>query len=329
MTRNGIVKHLAQAVPTAITTAVELWVGDQRRTVPVSRPIRFDQLSLVSRCQRSAELDPGEPFRPRTLLNHLINSAAPPIKVDGYYLDTRLHGPNNVSHLLMELVPLCLLARRALGTDPTFIFLPVSPRFRELLAVFGIRPVCTYRPVVGHGLVAYLSRELAEYPAAHSIPDCPLYDLIGHVYDGMFDDHPRGGSGRLFISRRGERGLTNEAEVKAYLESIGYVTTYFEQLSITDQISAILSAHDVVCIHGAAMGYLGLKDQLNSVVELLPPNVYHNYFPVAFGHKAKRYVQLIPSFNQDVQFSGWDQILRYKQAAFAVDMEQLKKVVPA
>jgi capsular polysaccharide biosynthesis protein len=300
-------------------------VGDQRRQLRVTRPIRFDDLTIVSGPQRST-FDFGA-WDARGVARRFLRASGRLINLDGFYFDTRGYDPNNIAHLLTDIIPACLLVRETLGESAAFIFRRLLPQFRELLAVVGIDPICTYRPVRGNRVELYGSRELAQYPIKTYVPDCPAYDLIGTEYAPFLDPYPADGARKLFISRRGPRALVNEGEVRALLESRGFRTAYFEDLPIADQISAILSADEIVCVHGAAMGYLCLKDRLGRVVELLPPNVYHNLFPIAVGHKVGHYAQLIPSFDEDVQFSGWEAILRAKQSPFAVDMNQLRSAV--
>lgn len=288
----------------------------------MGRQIRFDALTVVTHEPSSAKMPRLEVGGLRKHVKRLIGAVGPTIEAGDFY-DARWKEPNNVAHILMELLPLCLLARQAVGGDVTFLFRPLQPRFRDLLATFGINPLCTYRQVSGRNIEIYATRGLAQMPISEGAPGTTMYDLVGPIYDGMLGKLGKAQPKKLFISRRGERTISNETEVRKYLENIGYVTAYFEDLSIEDQISTCLSAEDIVCIHGAAMAYFVLKKQLGTVVELLPPNVYHDYFSGTIAPRSKRYVQLSPFFDESVQFAGWNEILSYKQRPFSVDMRQL------
>jgi capsular polysaccharide biosynthesis protein len=321
---DSFTKHLVEPVAPAAAAAVDLWIGEERRVLSVSRPMRFDQLSVVSTVASSAPIEVAN-GGVRSLVKGALSRFALPLKIDGPFVDTRHCEPNNIAHLLLDIIPLCLLIRRALETDPVFIFGSLGRPFRELLSVFQIDPICSNRRASGRRVEAFASRELAQYRAI--IPECPFIELLGSSYEGLLDDVPKTGSDKLFISRKGPRALINDHEVRKSLEAVGFRTAYFEEMSIREQISAVLSAKDVVCIHGAAMGYLALKRSFTQIVELLPPNVYHNLFPIAVGRNAKRYVQLSPKFDDDVQFSGWADILRHKQTPFAVDVGQLRSAM--
>lgn len=312
-------RHMVQPVPPREPVPVGLFAGNRRLALDVRRPMEFGALTLLSRracSRRSADL---EGLGPRAIAKRAIARWSRPIQT-GYFLDTRQIEPNNVSHLLMDIIPLCLSARRALG-NVTCVFRPLQPRFEELLRYFAIEPVCTYRPVSGDSLSFRLSRGLAQFGIETQF-DAPLYNYTGEVYA----DWVAAGKGqrKVFVSRRGPRSPTNAAELDALLSARGFATIYLEDFPIAEQIAAMQAADHVVAIHGAALAYLALKHRTRSVIEIMPPHVYHDHFPLGIGHKVDRYVQLIPNFDEDVQFQGWPAIYRHKQAPFAVDLRQLE-----
>lgn len=287
----------------------------------MSVPTNFEALTLVSNEARSGR--PHDPLKsgPRELTKRALDKFAKPIPL-GFYFDTRAHEPNNISHLLLNIVPLCLLAREAVE-DVTFVFGTVQPRFREMLNYFGIEPLCTYRSVTGQALTFHLSRQISQFPI-ETIIDYPFNILAEDIYKDFVEE--RVGAKKIFVSRRGKRSLINEAEVCTFLEARGYTTVYFEDHSIADQISIMQAADDIVAIHGAAMAYLALKEHIGSVIELLPPTVYHSLFPIAC-HRAERFAQLLPELDENAHFAGWSAILPYKQRAFSVDINQLRRAL--
>ncbi|TCU52240.1 uncharacterized protein DUF563 [Novosphingobium sp. PhB57] len=321
-TTDPFVRHFVQPVPRREPVEVRLFAGERRLTLEVGRPMDFRALTLLSErtcSKRSADL---AGFGPRALAKRAIGRWSKPIDA-GLFLDTRHIEPNNVSHLLMDIVPLCLSARRAVG-DAAFVFRPLQPAFRDLLLQFGIDPLCTYRPVSGEKLSFRLARGLSQFGIeAHF--DAPLYSYTGEVYT----DHGAAPSGRrkLFISRRGPRSPLNAAQLDAMLEARGFTVVYMEDHAIPDQIALMQEADDVVAIHGAALAYLALKARTSRVIEIMPPSVYHDHFPIGIGHKVDRYVQLIPSFDENVQYQGWAEIYRHKQSPFHVDLAQLEEAL--
>lgn len=314
--------HFVRPVAPQGPVPVRLLVGDRRLDLAVGRPMDFAALTLLSDhavSKRTADLEgPGV----RAFTKRAISRWSRPIRL-GRFLDTRHIEPNNISHLLMDIVPLCLAARRALG-DIAFVFRPLQPPFRDLLRHFGIDPVCTYRPVAGERLSFRLSRGLAQF-AIDTRFDAPLYSYTGEVYE----DHLAAGSGarNVFVSRRGPRAPTNGAELEAFLTRRGFSVLYLEDHPIPEQIARMQAADRVIAIHGAALAFLALKETTSTVIEIMPPHVYHDHFPVGIGRKVGRYVQLIPQFDEDVQFRGWPAIYPHKQRPFAVDLAQLEEAL--
>lgn len=311
--------HLVRAIPRRAPVPVRLIVGNEQRLLEVDRPKSFNEWTLISTEGRAKRTTGLGPPGLRTLAKHVVSRFAPAVRT-GYFFDTRFVEPNNVSHLLIETIPLCLRIREAVD-DVTFVFHPVRQRFRELLAYFDIDPLCTFRPVRGRELTFRVARGLAQYEIGTSF-DAPIYSYTGEVYSRYVTK--RQGSSRVFLSRRGPRSLLNATEVNAMLEAHGFDVLFLEDYSIPQQIAIMQAADDVVAIHGAALAYLALKRSTQSVIEILPPNVYHDHFPNAVGHKVERYVQLIPYFDDAVQFAGWSAIHRHKQQPFALDLDQLR-----
>lgn len=312
-------KHFERPIPPCTIVPVHLFVGHERRLLEVARSRHYTGMTLISKHACSKQVAGLEGRWHRSLAKRIISRSAIPIQA-GPFFDTRFIEPNNISHMLMDIIPLCLHVQSA-GGDVKFIFRPLQPRFRELLSYFGIEPLCTYRPIIGQQYMFRLSRQLAQYDFDHEI-DIPFYNFTGEVYSPFIEC--RNNRKKIFLSRRGARSLRNESEVNSFLEDRGYHIFYPEEHSISEQISIMQSAEDVVAIHGAAMAFLALNDRIRTLVELLPPNVYHDHFPLALGHKVESYFQLVPSFDDNVQFAGWPAILKCKQQPFSVDIGQLR-----
>ena len=129
---------------------------------------------------------------------------------------------------------------------------------------------------------------------------------------------------KLFIARRGARGLINHQAIANMLNKIGYTTIFMEDYTIGEQLGIASQAKDVVAVHGASMGMFVLNKQLNSLIEICPPNVYHEYFAVALAQSVKKHIQIIPSFDSNVGYSGWDAIVHFKNKPFSANESQLE-----
>ena len=85
---------------------------------------------------------------------------------------------------------------------------------------------------------------------------------------GLVSD-PNPKSGRLYIARVGRRTATNEADVSKVLEQRGFERVLAEDLTIEEQIRRIAGAEIIFAMHGAAMGFMQLRDpaQAGVVIE--------------------------------------------------------------
>lgn len=94
------------------------------------------------------------------------------------------------------------------------------------------------------------------------------------------------------------------------------------------QIRIAISAKNIVAIHGAAMAYLLLSKNIKSIIEIFPPNVHHEYFPLILDtkkdSKIESYTQIIASFDKKIQCAEWDDIFRFKNAPFSLDLHLLE-----
>lgn len=315
-------KHWVRPVAPFSAVPVHLLAGTDRHLIDAERPRRFDELTLISRetCSKRTSDMAGQ--GPRAVSKRLLSRYARPVRT-GYFFDTRFIEPNNISHLLMDIIPLCLAAREQVD-DVTFVFRPLQPRFRELLAWFGIEPLCTYRPVSGRRLTFRLSRGLSQFEISETF-DAPLYSYTGDVYAGHGGRSEPGS--RVFVSRRGARAPSNAAELDAFVQGRGFRIVYLEDHTIAEQIAIMQRADEVIAIHGAAIAFLALKERSKALIEIMPPNVYHDHFAVGVGNKVGTFVQIIPSFDEAVQFEGWSAIHAFKQQPFTVDLGQLEQAL--
>jgi hypothetical protein len=200
----------------------------------------------------------------------------------------------------------------------------VNEPFRPLLDAFNIVSVSEDRKVRANAVKVRGARGLSVY----DLPgfDCPVITCVPDVYSN-FDFSTAVKFERVFMARRGQRSLINHAEVESLVSSYGYKTVFMEDYSIADQLSIGAHARHVIALHGAAMSYLVLNKQIDSVIELFPAHVHHEYYPVCLGPRVKCYHQIVPDFDRAVMHSGWDAIFHCKAQAFSVDLELLKRLL--
>jgi hypothetical protein len=321
--------HYREPLQSTPIVPVQLRVAGQTTLLELRYSTRFGGASIVSSVsQAQSSSYHVEGFSPKSVAKVLVNAvnrSRQPVPIDGYFYDTRYISPNNMAHLMVDLIPICLQIQRAVGNDAVFVFDGVDGRFRELVDFFGLKVLTSRRRVFGRRVEVFLSREIAEYPLTQC-PEIPKVCLFRSVYDEFADKVPTLAEfGKVFFARKDQRSLVNKDEVERLVQNFGYRPVYMEDYDIPMQVSIACSCRDVVAVHGAAMGFLVMNKHLSSVVEILPPNVYHNYFPLALGATSKVYRQIVPSFDLDVQFAGWPSNLAAKRAPFSVPLEELER----
>jgi spore coat protein CotF len=265
----------------------------------------------------------------RNLKNVILNQylkLAKPIKASSVVFDTRDTEPNNMAHLMIQIIPLCLHAKNTSKLDVQFIFSKVYQPFLQLLQAFEIKTIFTSRKIQGTFLKVRATRGLAAYEASN-VFDCPATTFISGTYDNYKFSSGMQNMDKIFIARRGARSLINHSEVEQLLTQHGYKTVYMEDYAIPVQLGIASEANEIVATHGAAIGLLILRKNIKSLIEIFPPNVYHDYFSVALGDKVNQYIQLISSFDSRVLGNSWGAIWAFKNKAFSADIAQIKKAL--
>jgi hypothetical protein len=232
-------------------------------------------------------------------------------------LDMRELDPNNMAHLLLNMIPYYLLAKRVAGADVKVLLSKVREPFSNLLSTFGITPLQENRRVTGNIIKIRGTRGLSVYDLFGS-RDCDGIDFVPDAYsetnfssDLNFD--------RIFLARRAPRNLENQSEIEAVVGRYGYKTIFFEDYTIREQLSIGAQAKHVIAIHGAAMSFLLMNKKFDSLIELLPPHVHHDTFSKCLGLRVGRYEQIIPDYDERVAHSGWESILYFKNRNFSVN----------
>ena len=152
------------------------------------------------------------------------------------------------------------------------------------------------------------------------IDDCHGINFMPDTYTEM--DFPSSLTfDRIFMARRAPRDLENQLEMERITERYGYKTVFLEDYSIRDQLGIGAQAKHVIAVHGAAMSFLLMSKRIDSLIEILPPNVYHDVFPICLSPRVVRYEQIIPNFDERVAHSGWEAISYFKNRRFSVSVK--------
>lgn len=300
--------------------------------ISVGRPVNFDRIVTVSVEDTAPFLSNGrkQDLSIRGLARAAFYgaaaiqaNAAQALRFDGPIIDSRAVESNNMAHLLLEVVPCVLHARRILGCQVSLLTERLQAPFRNLLDAFCIPQISVWRNVEANFIKVRGVRGMAVYDLI-GYPQCASSVSLSSPYRGV-DFASSIGFERVFLARRGIRSLANHDDVERLVRKFGYKTVFMEDYSVRDQLSIGTRANHVVAIHGAAMAFLALNDEIESVVELTPPHVYHDLFPLCLAPPAKQYHLVISEFDQAVIHSGWSAIAYHKSRPFAADLTLLKE----
>jgi len=255
----------------------------------------------------------------------ITSSIRKPITIPVPVIDLRHFEPNNMAHLLFDVIPYCLYAKSVAGPEIKFLLRKVDKPFSDLLDIFGIRPLREDRRVTGDILKIGATRGLSTYDATRTF-DCFGINFIPEVYSDMkFASSTR--FAKIFLARRPPRALLNQSEITKITAKHGYETVFMEDYSISDQLSIGAQAKHVIAVHGAAMSFLIMNRSIDSLVELLPAHFYMEYYPVCLSPRVGRYEQIIPDFDQRVSLSGWDTKLHFQNLPFSIDEGLLDRIL--
>lgn len=336
--REGVkrVRVLARSdVPQNQVRTVSLFYsqGGERlcRDVAVRRPTFYEQV-VISVVDEVVDHPRDEAFRPASFrgtaraalrgMRLALGRWSPPLRCPHPILDLRAIEPNNVAHLLLDIVPLVLFVRSVLGPEVRCVLRDARGPYRDLLELFEIAPISTSRRVAGEIVHVRGTRGLAVYDVQGTF-DCPGIVFLPNVYE-TWSPANSWKVDKVFLARRGPRALLNQGEVERCLSGAGYETLYMEDFSVAQQLAIASQARHVVAVHGAAVATLVVNRAIESVVELLPPHVYHQLFPMCLGARVRRYALLLPEFDEAVAHSGWSAVHQYKSAPFRVDLPSLE-----
>jgi Glycosyltransferase 61 len=262
----------------------------------------------------------------RNLIRNLIGHVSKPVKYDNIVYDFRGHSPNNVAHLMMDIIPSFLHVRSVANQEVYFLLDKVAEPFQKLLDIFNITTINTNNKINASCVKTFTTRGLSAHDRS-ILFDTTVYALLPNIYDRYSFSSGLEGIDKIFIARRGVRGVSNLSEVEALLKGYGYKTIFMEDYPMEVQLGIATEAKDIIAVHGASMGMLVLNKEIESLIEIMAPNVYNDYFPCAIGSKVKKHIQIMSYFDTRVPYNGWSVIEELKTKEFSVDLGQLEQAL--
>jgi capsular polysaccharide biosynthesis protein len=162
----------------------------------------------------------------------------------------------------------------------------------ETLAAFGVRPEQIIRePCRSERMIA------AIYQHRPQFENMRYRDPWGHEYiRGKFCQPADPNSPRKIYVRRGDvptRRLTNEPQVAAFLETLGFVSVRMDGLTVAEQAKMFAGADVMIGVHGAAFTNLIFARKGAKFIELFPPEVQEPGMFTAATHSELDYYFLL------------------------------------
>ena len=262
----------------------------------------------------------------KALIANLHAQFSKPVEFKTIVFDVREIEPNNIAHLMMTAIPFCLHTRNLVGADIQFLFNKMAEPYQNLLKEFDIKPIKSNKKIKAPFIKVMGTRGHAYYNIIN-ILDCPPITFVPDIYEKYHFTSGLEGMKKIFISRRGARGLTNHEEIETLLAARGYKAVYMEDYSISVQLGIASEANDIVAVHGASMGMLVLRANINSLIEICPSNVYQEYFPIALGSRIKTHIQMMEAYDFRVGFHDYSLISHFKSLPFSANIAQLNRAL--
>jgi hypothetical protein len=327
--------HFEMAAPPmhGLTTTVHFFESGEYKqlTVDNMRATYFDRVvvssirgSLAATKSRFVPFTSARDFG-RNLLyayRRIVLPASRPVSPSVPLLDMRGFEPNNIAHLMVDVIPYYYLAKEAIGSEITAVFRSIREPYLSWLKLFNVSLICENRRMIGETIKICGTRGLAVHDLFSTF-DCNGIQFVPKTYSKMnFPSDLR--YERIFLARRAPRNLQNQSEVEELTKRYGYSTLFMEDYTPREQIGLAAQAKYVIALHGAAMSLLLFNDKIESIIEIFPPNVYDRMFPACLGSRVARYDQIVSDFDRRVAHSGWDAIQFFKNRSFSAPVHLLQ-----
>lgn len=331
--------HGRRPAPAVAGREISVFVGEpdgswREEKVRIGRPTVFDEMMVV--VGEGVSLVPTQlaphwfwPMKPRDVAREVLRdlkrgraTLGPPLRDSRILHDARWQDPNNMAHLILDILPFCMYVQETLGEECRSVFYDLRGPFKEVADRVGLRHFNTPNRIGGRLAKVRGTRGLSGY-------DVPLtFDVAGitmapNVYDALSFEPPFRAP-KIYIARRsGGRSLKNAAQIEPLLEARGYRKIYLEDYSVLDQLGIAHQAEHVVSTHGAGMALLAFARGIRSVVEILPPHCYHQYFAMCLDHKVEQYAMVLPANDERLVHEGYWAFRPYMFTEIEVDPKAL------
>lgn len=229
--------------------------------------------------------------RPREHPIFLHPFPPPPLEVPGRLGVLATRGDVNYYHFLHDVLPRTDVLEQAGVEPPDRWYVPRATRFqKELLELWGIEE----DRIVDSAQVPHVRAESLVVPGlASTIERNPPWvsrlirrKLVPPGLERIPGKH-------LFLTRgpgKNNRSMTNETEVRALLEPLGFTPLDPGTISVREQIEAFATADVIVAPHGASLANIAFCSPGSALVELFPSgSMVADFWKMACGVEGLEY----------------------------------------
>ena len=183
-------------------------------------------------------------------------------------------------HWITEILPRLWMAKEYLAATkfaiPDYFFTkwPFCKEFFELLGVQEFLVLDTYHKYLIQNLVLPTRAGNPFYQQP-----IPMQNSIAWLKNAALQKKDKKLGERLYISRAKAkyRKVLNEEEIYPVLEKYGFEVIYFEDYTLSDQISICQQAKVLMGLHGAGLTNMVFLPAQSKLIEIRPAIEYHMY----------------------------------------------------
>lgn len=202
----------------------------------------------------------------RNLIKGRTSSRPIEFDQDELLFDARFDTDKNIAHVLENIVTHAWFARQVISQQlgkPVEIRVITNQKPSNISCqvyhTLNIPILSTDAPVSGNIVEFSVDRKSYEtHPLAFNEVSSKreLYYIQPDLFNVALNEYKGDLPDKIYVPRRGNRRLINNDEVAQLLESRGFQTVYFEDLTPTEEWSIVRHAKAVVAVHGAACANL-------------------------------------------------------------------------
>lgn len=309
------------------TRMADSWTPDIERILKPSYSVSNVVLTLSIKKGESTFPQNAQQWLPKGMKLKMMRQKALDLG-DVLLFDTRGLYPNNIMHILQQMVTPVLFAQRMIDEElglgnKISVVLPtcINKTFLTIFDLLDI-PIIIWDGAVTGKVLNFSPTDSDGIVDYHSLQT----EILRDGFIGESQDVPN----RIYLSRRGARELVNENEVHQLLSNLGFERVYMEDHSFSEQWSMIKYAQAIVAVHGASLGSFPFRNRTDEkpgvkLLELFSAgyqvNCYREDVAVFDGRWAACRGKISPEIVRDLDFSNKPR--SHANASFEIDLKSL------